>query len=85
MRHYTNNMRNLPPRLLYLRRMGNSLHVTIPADFVREYELATGYAAIVSSVPNGIKLKFMNAADLTAFANATEERQEPANQHEAVS
>jgi hypothetical protein len=55
------------PKLLYVRRMGNSLHVTLPADVVREFALDTGYAALMSVVPHGIKVKFMNAAELSAM------------------
>jgi antitoxin component of MazEF toxin-antitoxin module len=68
-------MKNVSPKLLYVRRMGNSLHVTLPADVVREFELDTGYAALMSVVPHGIKLKFVNADELTALAG---------DQHEAV-
>jgi antitoxin component of MazEF toxin-antitoxin module len=68
-------MNNVSPKLLYVRRMGNSLHVTLPADVVREFDLDTGYAALMSIVPHGIKLKFVNADELTALAG---------DQHEAV-
>jgi antitoxin component of MazEF toxin-antitoxin module len=57
----------LTPKLLYVRRMGNSLHVTLPADVVREFDLDTGYAALMSVVPHGIKLKFMNTEELTTL------------------
>ena len=60
-------MTSLAPKLLYVRRMGNSLHVTLPADVVREFDLDTGYAALMSVVPHGIKLKFMNAEELTTL------------------
>jgi antitoxin component of MazEF toxin-antitoxin module len=62
-------MKDVSPKLLYIRRMGNSLHVTLPADVVREFELASGYAALMSVVPHGIKLKFMDAAELSAMAD----------------
>ena len=68
-------MQNITHRLLSIRRMGNSLHVTLPADVVREFDLDTGYAALMSVVPHGIKLKFVNADELTALAG---------DQHEAV-
>jgi antitoxin component of MazEF toxin-antitoxin module len=64
--------------------MGNSLHVTLPADVVREFDLDTGYAALMSFIPHGIKLKFMNAEELTTLMNgdAATEPAPRAEQHE---
>jgi antitoxin component of MazEF toxin-antitoxin module len=63
-------MSSISPKLLYVRRMGNSLHVTLPADVVREFDLDTGYAALMSVVSHGIKLKFMNTEELTTLLSA---------------
>jgi antitoxin component of MazEF toxin-antitoxin module len=75
-------MSSISPKLLYVRRMGNSLHVTLPADVVREFDSDTGYAALMSVVPHGIKLKFMNTEELTTLMNGGST--EHAEQHAAT-
>jgi antitoxin component of MazEF toxin-antitoxin module len=62
-------MNSITTKLLYVRRMGNSLHVTLPADVVHAYDLETGIAALMTAVPHGIKLKFMTSDELDALSD----------------
>ena len=61
----------LTPRMIYLRRMGNSLHFTLPAVWVREYELSPGATAMAFPEASGFKIKFVEPEDLNRLA-ATE-------------
>lgn len=50
--------------MLFLRRMGNSLHFTVPADWIREYDLSPGATAMAFPEASGFKIKFVEPDEL---------------------
>jgi hypothetical protein len=54
----------LTPRMIYLRRMRTSLHFTLPAVWVREYELTPGATAMAFPEASGFKIKFVEPDEL---------------------
>jgi antitoxin component of MazEF toxin-antitoxin module len=65
------------PTTKQLRKMGASLHVTIPASIVRQLELSHGDAVFFNPTGDGLRLKFLKFTSMTDMAGVT-----PAQQNE---
>lgn len=57
---------------LSLRKMGNSLHITIPSVFVKEYQLSSGDCVLMFAEGDGFKLKVVKFATVTDLAGIHE-------------
>jgi hypothetical protein len=54
------------PKYLKLRRMGDSLYLTVPREFVRAHTLNPRDEVFWLPEPDGIKLKFRSGAEEVA-------------------
>jgi antitoxin component of MazEF toxin-antitoxin module len=59
-----------------LRRMGASLHVTIPAPLVRQYALSHGDTVFFDPDADGLKLKFLKLSVMSDLAGVTPAEQD---------
>ena len=59
------------PATKQLRKMGNSLHLTIPAPLVRQYALSQGDNVFFVEDGDGLKLKFLKLTTMTDMAGVT--------------
>jgi antitoxin component of MazEF toxin-antitoxin module len=60
-----------------LRKMGASLHVTIPANIVRQYDLSHGDTVFFDPDTDGLKLKFLKLSVMSDMAGVTPAEQDP--------
>jgi hypothetical protein len=56
------------PATKQLRKMGNSLHLTIPAFLVRQYALSQGDTVFFYPDADGLKLKFLKLSVMSDMA-----------------
>jgi antitoxin component of MazEF toxin-antitoxin module len=56
------------PAIKQLRKMGASLHVTIPAPLVRRYDLSHGDTVVFNQDSDGLKLKFLKLSAMSNMA-----------------
>jgi hypothetical protein len=54
-----------------LRRMGGSLHVTIPAPIVRQFDLSNGDTVFFDPGATGLRLKFLKPSVMSDMAGVT--------------
>jgi antitoxin component of MazEF toxin-antitoxin module len=54
-----------------LRKMGNSLHLTIPAPLVRQYDLSQGDTVFFDTDGDGLRLKFLKLSTMSDLAGVT--------------
>jgi antitoxin component of MazEF toxin-antitoxin module len=59
------------PATKQLRKMGASLHVTLPAFFVRQYALSHGDTVFFEPDDNGLRLKFLKLSVMSNMAGVT--------------
>jgi antitoxin component of MazEF toxin-antitoxin module len=59
------------PATKQLRKMGNSLHLTIPATFVRQYALSQGDTVFFDADGDGLRLKFLKLSVMSNMAGVT--------------
>jgi antitoxin component of MazEF toxin-antitoxin module len=71
------------PTTKQLRRMGASLHVTIPAPIVRQFDLSHGDTVFFDPDATGLRLKFLKLSVMSNLAGITPAEPEAPNQHEA--
>ena len=57
------------PATKQLRKMGNSLHLTIPAFFVRQYDLSQGDTVFFNADSDGLRLKFLKLSVMSEAPN----------------
>lgn len=58
------------PAIKQLRKMGASLHVTIPAPLVRQFALSHGDTVVFDQDSDGLKLKFLKLSVMSNMAGA---------------
>jgi antitoxin component of MazEF toxin-antitoxin module len=59
------------PATKQLRKMGNSLHLTIPAPLVRQYALSQGDNVFFVEDGDGLRLKFLKLSTMSDLAGVT--------------
>jgi antitoxin component of MazEF toxin-antitoxin module len=59
------------PATKQLRKMGNSLHLTIPAPLVRQYDLRTGDTVFFAPDGDALKLRFLKLSTMSDLAGVT--------------
>ena len=59
------------PATKQLRKMGNSLHLTIPAPLVKQYELSQGDTVFFAPDSDGLRLKFLKLSTMSDLAGVT--------------
>ena len=59
------------PATKQLRKMGNSLHLTIPAPLVKQYELSQGDTVFFAPDSDGLRLKFLKLSAMSSLAGVT--------------
>ena len=59
------------PATKQLRKMGNSLHLTIPAPLVRLYDLRTGDTVFFDPDGDALKLRFLKLSTMSDLAGVT--------------
>jgi antitoxin component of MazEF toxin-antitoxin module len=59
------------PATKQLRKMGNSLHFTIPAPLVRQYDLSQGDNVFFVEDGDGLRLKFLKLSTMSDLAGVT--------------
>jgi antitoxin component of MazEF toxin-antitoxin module len=64
------------PATKQLRKMGNSLHLTIPAPLVRQYDLSQGDTVFFNADGDGLRLKFLKLSAMSNMAGVTPPRPE---------
>jgi antitoxin component of MazEF toxin-antitoxin module len=61
----------MQPKTKQLRRLGNSLSVTIPVPFIRKFELSVGDVVSFDADDTGLQLKFLKLSTMTDMAGVT--------------
>jgi antitoxin component of MazEF toxin-antitoxin module len=59
------------PATKQLRKMGNSLHLTIPAPLVRQYDLSQGDTVFIAPGGDALKLRFLKLSTMSDMAGVT--------------
>ena len=59
------------PATKQLRKMDNSLHLTIPAPLVRQYALSQGDTVFFAPDGDALKLKFLKLSTMSDLAGVT--------------
>ena len=59
------------PATKQLRKMGHSLHLTIPAPLVRHYDLRQGDTVFFDTDGDGLRLKFLKLSVMSDLAGVT--------------
>ena len=59
------------PATKQLRKMGNSLHLTIPAPLVKQYALSQGDTVFFAPDADGLRLKFLKLLAMSNMAGVT--------------
>jgi antitoxin component of MazEF toxin-antitoxin module len=59
------------PATKQLRKMGNSLHLTIPAPLVRQFALSQGDTVFFDADGDGLRLKFLKLSTMSDMAGIT--------------
>ncbi len=59
------------PATKQLRKMGHSLHLTIPAPLVRQYALSQGDAVFFDADGDGLRLKFLKLSTMSDLAGVS--------------
>jgi antitoxin component of MazEF toxin-antitoxin module len=61
----------MQPTTKQLRKLGNSLSVTIPVPYIRKFEFSVGDVVSFDADDTGLQLKFLKLSTMSDLAGAT--------------